>query len=185
MLTHSEAFALDDIKLSQDANIIDVLSRPLVESVSYENGRLVLKGKIEYQIIYFYDQEYLSKDLCSPFRYETDCKNQSGNDAQLEWYIESSALHCRARNDNEKLHLDTELTFSTLLRAEESVNYLSCLELSSPYERTRGEIILCYPDKDDTLWSISKQYGKSAKKLSEKNNIKNDLDISKKKFLVI
>ena len=184
-LTHNDAFSLDDIKLPQDSKIIDVLPRAYVEAISNENGRLVIKGKTEYQIIYFNDQEYLSKEVSAPFKYETDCKFDSTDDSALKWHVEPTAIHSRARNDSDKLHIDTELNFSMLMRTYESVSYLSDLELSEPYEGSHGEIILCYPDKDDTIWSIAKQYGKKTKKLCEKNALKDEADISKKRFLVI
>ena len=57
-----------------------------------------------------------------------------------------------------------------------------CFEkLSKP----SGEMTLCYPEKNDSLWSVAKQYGERTDKIRNQNSISENNDISKKKFLVI
>ena len=48
-----------------------------------------------------------------------------------------------------------------------------------------GDIILCYPDKEATVWTVAKQYGEPQKNIRAKNSIPENEDQIKKRYLII
>jgi hypothetical protein len=39
-------------------------------------------------------------------------------------------------------------------------------------ESARGEYIICYPSKSDSIWSVAKKYGKTVNSLARQNKLK-------------
>ena len=55
---------------------------------------------------------------------------------------------------------------------------------AKPYDKAKNEIIICYPQKGDSLWSIAKKYGKNPDSLKKANSLESG-DISSKRILII
>ena len=184
-LTQNDVFALENIKLSRDAKIIDASGKCNISELEKENGKLVFKGTSEYQILCYLEGEYSSISLSSPVRYELDCKNANGFEKAFKWRAEASSSSVRARHDGERLFVDCELNLSMLVNQESEIEVLSEMIFGEHLKKPTGEILLCYPDKSATVWSVAKQYGETQKSIRSKNSIPEGENLIKKRYLVI
>ena len=77
--------------------------------------------------------------------------------------ISISIVPCEASVsfDGEKIYVDGQMLVSLISESKEVLQMLS--DLKSEKEIVEGErcVIVCYPEKEDTLWSVSKKYGVS------------------------
>ncbi len=184
-LTCNEVFTLDDIKLSPDAKIIDVISRHTVDDASAENGKISLRGTGYYQIIYTADGEYASRELSAPFKYSVDCHFRPSADGELKWSAYANCTSARARSDGERLFIDAELNIGISAYEESELRMLSEITFGEATKKARGEIVLCYPASDENLWSIAKRYGVRRTDIIQKNSLSDEISAASKKFLVI
>ena len=184
-LTQNDVFSLEEIKLSRDAKIVDITGKSNVNEFSCENGRLIFKGINDYQIVYCLDGEYSSASISAPIKYEVDTKNTSFQDKSFKWLAECSASSVRARHDGERLFVDCELNLSLILNCENKIELLDEMMFGEYLKKSSGEILLCYPDKEATVWSIAKQYGEPQKSVRSKNSIPENEEQIKKRYLII
>ena len=184
-LTQNDVFALENIKLSPDAKIIDVSGKSTINELSFENGKLVLKGINEYQVIYYLEGEYSSVVLSAPLRYEPDIRSISDFDRSFLWRAFASVSSVRARQDGERLFVDSELSLSFMLDCENKIEVLSEMIFGEYLKKHDGDILLCYPDKEATVWSVAKQYGQPQKIIRAKNSIPETEVQVKKRYLII
>ena len=128
------------------------------------------------------------KEFSLPFRYEfrhdgeaadgsaTDsAAGASVNSPATDGYdADSSAeiVSVRCRIDAEKLSVDSELALSARISGRQSIHSVSAVMFGVPVSRTDGEIVICYPDKSDSLWSVCKRYGVGIGSVAGRNGIK-------------
>lgn len=184
-LTQNNSFSLEEIKLSQNAKIIDTCSTARVNDIAIEGGKLFLSGVSEHQLIYFCDDEYSSKILTSPFRYEVEGRYDTFDPDLMKWCVEAKASHPRARHDGERLFIDCELCFCISLQVSSNISILDEMILGESFGNEDADMVLCYPEKDSELWSIAKQYGKPQKRIRAQNSIPEGEETVKKRFLII
>ena len=184
-LTQNDVFTLDNIKLSRDAKIIDINGKSNINEFTCENGKLVFKGTNDYQLIYFLDGEYSSIALNTPIKYELDGRSLPDSTKAFQWQALSDISSVRARHDGERLFVDCELNINVTLNLENNIEFLDEMIFGEYLNKENGEILLCYPDKSSTVWSIAKQYGVSPKNLRNKNSIPETEDQIKKRYLII
>lgn len=71
--------------------------------------------------------------------------------------------------DSEKIYVEAQIIVSVVIEkhgCEEILSDITCEEIGSKEER---EVLVYYPEKDDTLWSVSKKYAVSPSDISERN----------------
>ena len=71
--------------------------------------------------------------------------------------------------DSEKIYVEAEIIVSVVIEkhgCEEILSDIYCEEISDNGER---EVFVYYPEKEDTLWSVSKKYAVSPSDISERN----------------
>ena len=184
-LTQNDVFMLDSINLSRDAKIIDINGKSNINEFECENGKLVFKGTNDYQLIYFLDGEYSAIALNSPIKYELDGRSIPDSTKAFQWYAFSSVSSVRARHDGERLFVDCELNINIAINCENSIEFLDEMIFGEYLKKENSEILLCYPDKSATVWSVAKQYGVSPKNLRTKNSIPEAEEQIKKRYLLI
>ena len=184
-LTQNEVFSLNELKISPDAKLIDVCGRAKVNELTKENGRLALKGECMYQVIYYLDNEYSSREITAPFRYELDSRCDTPDTNACHWFAEVNLCSARARHDGERLFVDSELNFAFLILTQGNVEILNDMVFEEKLSKTPGELIICYPDKNATVWEIAKKYGESSRKIKSRNSLSDSEETIKKKFLII
>lgn len=184
-LTQNDVFSLENVKLSPDSKIIDISGKCTVNEVTGENGKLVFKGNNDYQLIYSLDGEYSSLSLSAPLRYELDSKSFNAAEKEVKWLICENISSLRARHDGERLFVDSEINLCIVLDCENKIEILDEMVFGEYLKKANSEILLCYPEKSATVWSVAKQYGEPQKALRAKNSIPETEDQIKKRYLVI
>ena len=184
-LTQNDVFNCEEIKLPKYAKIINTDARANILELCAENGKLFFKGECVYQLSYWLDGEYLSIQQSAPIKYEIDLRSSIDDVNFLRWSASATPLSVRARCDEKRMFVDCELQFSAILQCEDEIEILSELNLGEKHKKSRGEVILCYPEKDATLWQIGKHYKQSIKKIRAQNSLGEADNAPKSKFLVI
>lgn len=184
-LTQNEVASLDELSLSPNIKIIDICANAIPEEVDFEKNRISIKGKCNYQIIYALDEEYSYKDYSAPFKYELDIKGANYGYEAPKWWVQANVSSVRARTDSEKIFIDSELGFDIFTLDEGNMNLISELILGQARSKKEGELLLCYPERDASLWSVAKQYGKPIAKIKKRNSIPENESAIKRRFLVV
>lgn len=184
-LTQNEIFSLESIKLSPNMKIIDICSKADVNEMSEDNGRHYLKGNATYQIIYCLDGEYSSVEVNAPIKYELDPRAFASLNGKPLYDATVQIISSRARADAERLFVDSELDFLLLLQSEDSIEVLSEMTFGERLSKNEDEMVLCFPDKNESLWSVAKRYGEPQRKIRVQNSINDGDEPIKKKFLII
>ena len=156
--------------------------------MTFENGKFVLDGECKYTALLSAGAEMFQKEFSLPFRYEfrhdgeaadgsaaDSTAGASVNSPATDGYdADSSAeiVSVRCRIDAEKLSVDSELALSARISGRQSIHSVSAVMFGVPVSRTDGEIVICYPDKSDSLWSVCKRYGVGIGSVAGRNGIK-------------
>ena len=184
-LTQNEVMSLEELGISRDSKIVDICASAHTEEYALQNGRLSIKGQCNYQLIHHLDGEYICKNFSMPFKYELDCKSCENNNSIKKYLVKATVTSSKARSDSERLFVDCELGFDVFATDEGDATLLSEMIFGHSINKQRSEILLCYPDRDATLWSIAKQYGEPVSAIKKRNAISENDETIKRRFLVI
>jgi hypothetical protein len=114
-----------------------------------------------------------------------DCKGDFDENSPLKWDIKLNVPVSKARCDLENLHIDCELAFDISIRKEQNINLLSEMSFGESRQNTDNELVLCYPERDASLWSIAKHYGKEIEKIKKNNSLHEENGAIKRRFLIV
>ena len=184
-LTQNEVFSVDEIGISRDAKIVDTSAIARADESGIKEGRIIIKGRCDYQIAYCLDGEYASKTLSAPFKYEIDCKCAPDLTSPFNLFVNTNVNSAKARYDAERLFVDCELGFDVFVLCEDEAPLLSEMIFGQTRQNHKNELLICYPDRDATLWSIAKQYGEPVSAIKKRNSIPENDGTIKRRFLVI
>lgn len=91
--------------------------------------------------------------------------------------------------DSEKIYVDCDILIEALAKNAKSARILSELSSKKKSEDNSRRITVYYPEKGDTLWSVSKKYAVSPEKVASRNMLSEegglDLDLSGKIKIII
>ncbi len=163
-LNGSLTFAEAGIK--QAGAVADLSLTPTVTSLEAENGKYYLCGRCRCQAILLDGSDTVLSEFELPFRYETD-----GGDAVRDYDATVEAISCRARVDGERIGVDAELAVSLCARGQREIQLLTGATLGNAVERTGAVYTICYPSREDTLWSVAKRYHRAVSEVSESNSL--------------
>lgn len=185
-LTQNEVLTLEDISLPPDAKIIDTRGNCSVDEVDFKEGKLHIRGKSDYQLLYCHDEEFGVKEISAPWHSELDCRGVGTSEpGKVKASVCAGIPTCRSRHDGERLFIDGELCFALTAQREHDIEILSKMIFGNMHDKTSGEFILCFPEKDAEIWDIAKRYGESERKICAQNSISEGEETVKKKFLII
>ena len=166
--TQSESRSLGELGLSS-MDVIDVGGMAVIERVEVERGRYVVMGKCRYTLLLSDGEgEMAVRELELPVRYVLDGAAQ-GEIVSYEGQLQ--LLSSRARMDAERLSVDAELGIWLCLEGEREMCAVSEVTVGEALPQTRGELVLCYPAPDDTLWSVGKRYAAALDDLHAVNHL--------------
>lgn len=115
---------------------------------------------------------YLSKTYSAPFRAETD----AGATADPFTYrANAEVISAVSKVDGKTLstHIETGITYATFNESTAEAISACAVYRDSPRKRS-GCLTLCYPAKNDTLWTVAKKYGVTCRNLALSNGIQQD-----------
>ena len=152
--------------------IIDSDGVAICEKVSIEKGRGVLSGEVRYNILFADEGEWGSRELSQPFRYEFDIPMAVDGDIEPMWSASTCLVGCRARLDGERVAVDSEISATVRLFCNKVVEAVGEVRMGEGEPVRRGECRICYPDSDDTLWSVAKRYRADAERMATVNSLR-------------
>ncbi len=153
-LSLNATYPFDEIGIPRGATVVDAVGEATATDVEADRGKYYILGNGRIQLLLLSEGEYSTHELVLPFRFETDGAEQ----APSEWAITCDLVSCKARFDGERLGLDAELALSATLTATASAQMLSEMAFGSELSPSTAAFTICYPQKNDTLWSVAKRY---------------------------
>lgn len=168
--TQSDSMTLDEAGLSPEHKIVDIGGVAYPESAILEGGRWIFTGKSKYSVIAEKDGEYSNFDIEMPYRYSVEAK-KTDDDASYASAI-PEIISTRARLDGERIGIDGEIMLTGVISSPGKIEMLDSVCFGEENESARGEYIICYPSKSDSIWSVAKKYGKTVNSLARQNKLK-------------
>ena len=80
-------------------------------------------------------------------------------------------IGCRARVDGERIGVDAELSVSLATRGDTTFEMLSEATFGEAVVRQGAVYTVCYPSRDDTLWSVAKRYHRAVSVIADVNSL--------------
>ena len=154
-----EGFGIDP-----GAVVLDLSARAAADSLAGERGKWALSGETKLWLLMKCGEEYATKELSIPFRYEFE-----GEGGQLLGFSSDIRMTSgRARIDGGRLCVECEMAVGVRLCTARSMEMLSEASFSEPCECYR-ECVVCFPRETDTLWDVAKKYHVSPEHLRKLN----------------
>ena len=184
--TLSDSLSLDEAGIAPGARIIDATGVAFVEEYSFEGGKCSLSGKAKFSMLTEKDGEFGVSEIELPFNYKTAVGGEMSKAV-----CECEVISVRAREDGERVGVDAEIGVSGSAYALKNEQMLANAVFGDEIESARGEMVVCYPASDDTLWSVAKRYGAELSGLRACNKLPSDISpdaaesLKKVNFLVI
>lgn len=164
--SQSERLPLSESSIQHGARIVDMTCKPYAERVECDKGRYVISGNSKYSMLLETNGEFSSYELSLPFKYEC-----GGTDERVAEYVtDLQVISTLGRIDGGNLCIDTELAVGMLFMGQNEIISVSDATFGDEIERASGEIIICYPAPDDTVWSVAKKYAVPVRKISSMAN---------------
>lgn len=155
--------------------VVDADGRTEIHSVSVENGRATVTGRIAAQVIFASLGEgerptLLSAEVPIPFRIETELRPESEN---ARFFCHGELIAARARIDDRAISVDAELALTLRAEEERRIRILSAAEpdRSIPVDHRGNRIFVTYPGEKDTLFSVAAHYHKSRAAIVAQNGL--------------
>ena len=169
-VTQSEAKSVEEFGIASDTRVIDVAGQATLDAITQDRGRYVLSGNCRYTLILVSpDGEMTTKDIELPWRYVAD--GAAAGESPLHYEGQVQVLSAKARMDGKRLAIDAEMGVCARLWTKETVLVATALTYGERRLKTAGEMLLCYPSRKDTLWSVGKRYGCAIDRLVVKNHL--------------
>lgn len=176
-LTSGGTLTFEELGIEPGSVLIDCSAlSSSVDSISLDKGKYVVSGNCRYSLLMNLGAEAFSKECTLPFRYETDAKTDV---TDLEYDATAEVIFVRCRIDAEKAVIDSEIFVSARLfgtnkiRAVTEAMFAAVSETSEKADdNKKSTFTVCYPDKNDTLWSIGKKYRAELTTLAERNGLR-------------
>ncbi|MBR2622420.1 MAG: DUF3794 domain-containing protein [Clostridia bacterium] len=172
-VTQSESKPIEDWGIGNDMRVVDVAGQASMDTVTWDRGRYVISGACRYTLILATpDNEMTVKDIELPWRYVVD--GAPAEEMTLQYEGRAQVLSARARMDGKRLAIDAELGVCARLWTQQEIRVVTSMAIGERLERSAGEMILCYPSREDTLWSVGKKYGCAIDRLVVKNRLNDE-----------
>ena len=157
--------SMEEAGLRRGQSVAELSLVPMVTELENDNGRLVLHGKCRCSAVVRGEDEFSVQAFDLPFRYVAD-----GDVSSLADYdADVTVITCRAREDGERLSVDAELAVNILTRGEASVSVFCEGTFEEAVDDADFAFTVCYPSREDTLWSIAKRYRTPISELTQSN----------------
>ena len=155
-LSLDERTTLEELGIPEGAELIDVSAAAVVDKAELCEGKYLLRGSIRYCYIFSKDGEYAYAEQRVPFKYECDTPAEKQEVSSFDALAE--VISCRARSDSGSVGVDCEILLSMSLFVSDEAIMLEKVEFGEKQEKRRGVFAVCYPTREDTLWSVAKRY---------------------------
>ncbi len=161
----NQTLTLEEAGIRPGASVVDVMLSPSVTATETEKGKLILSGKCRCHVVYTCEEDMGAQEFEIPFRYGTDGGGEelAGCDAQI------LPITCRARVDGERIAVDAELAVTLATYGNSQATVLHSARFGEELPAGDGGYTICYPSREDTLWTVSKRYHRSVAEVAGMN----------------
>ncbi len=170
--SQSERIPLSELGIEGGSRVIDIICRPTAERIESERNKYTISGQCRYNLLLERDGEYNVSELTLPIKYEFS--GDFGSPESLS--ADMQALSCRARIDGDNLGIDAELSVCAELCETEKITALSEVRFGESVRKSGGDIIICFPAPEDTVWSVAKRYFVPASKICAPSGVAESLE---------
>ncbi len=167
--TQSDSLTLEMAGLTPEHKIVDISGIACPERAMLDGEKWVFEGRSKFSVIAEKDGEYSNVEIELPYRYSVDAKQSDGERAYASATAE--VINTRARLDGERIGIDAEVELCGVISNMSEIEMLDSVSFGEETVSARGEYVICYPSKSDSIWSIAKRYNKTVKALSDTNKI--------------
>ncbi len=152
--SQSERIGTADLNLPAGCTLVDAIAGVTFDSCENVGGKVVLGGQSRYVLICVKDGEYSASECLLPVRFETDGGGMTVDSADTSALV----ISCRARIDGDVLSLDSEIAVTSTLMGHQKICPVVSASFGEKIPHSKGDMILCYPSKDDSAWTVAKRY---------------------------
>ena len=170
--TFSESMTLEDAGIGENMLIMDSCGSAMIDEFKLDGSKCKMLGKCKFNLQLFDGADYSSAEIEMPFKYEYDMPEQAEN---MGLEAEANVVLCRARVDGERVGVDAEISLCGRMWETKKCVALQSYRLGEALVQGRGEITVCYPNSNDTLWSVAKRYNAQLSTLSEVNKLSQNI----------
>lgn len=164
--TQSVYETLESYGLESDCEVLDMNVTSAVQTVSYDRGKWIFGGESRANLLVKTGDEYATHEIVLPFRYESDGEEGepmlTASDVQM--------MTGRARVDGGRLGLECEMAIAARVCTAESLTALTEAQFGEAVEAPT-DMIVAFPAKGETLWSLAKRYHTPVTTLVKLNGI--------------
>ncbi len=157
--------SMEEAGIRQGQSVVDVTLIPIALTLECANGKYTVGGKCRCQAILCGDGEYGAQEFEVPFRYECE----GSEEIPVDYDLDLQPISCRARMDGERIAIDAELSVSIGTRACHEISVFREASFTEATPRRGAAYTVCYPSREDTLWSVAKRYRRSVSELGQMN----------------
>lgn len=168
----NERISLDDIMIDK---VINVSGKMLsVNAIKEQDGvKFLCKANVK---MIFIDKDETPMYIERTLEYECDVNSTFDFDTVMNACGRVASVSYRLSSDNEiELRIESKLS-ATLCKSIKTnvVNSVTSFE-DKPIEKSNSSLILCYADKGESIWDISKSYLTKPKRLLDENSLESDI----------
>lgn len=157
-----ERFELTAKNIPENARVIDAFGNAVIDRCTRsDDGKYVFLGNAHVCVLWNDGGEMGSSEVDMPVRYEM----QGASEDPTCFDATSKLVDIRARIDGNELCVDAELIISADCMCENTLSYVRGAGIGERIDHSSNELVVCYPDPSDTLWSIAKRYAVSPVKI--------------------
>lgn len=157
---------LEEVGIRAGMIPVDLTLTPTVTALESEGGKNTLCGRCRVLAILCDGEDVTAQEFELPFRYQTE-----GEMSVTDYDATVEPISCRARVDGERIAVDAELAVSLITRSEVSIETLTEATLGDAIQPIGATVTVCYPSREDTLWSVAKRYRRAVSAISEQNGL--------------
>ncbi len=161
------AIPLDEVGIRPSCALVDLSGDALVSGITQERGKCYVSGKCRLSAILSDGDEIMSHELELPFRYESD-----GVEGEImENNLSAEIISCKGRIDGERIGIDAEIMVCGSIRGKQTLSMACDCELGEEWQERGAVYTVCYPARDDTLWSVARRYHRSVEEILSRNSL--------------
>ena len=168
----NERISKDSVLIPQDSQIVDLSVSASVDHTGVVGNKVVCAGNVKYTLILNSNGEFSSVDVILPTKFEFEGVKEDDMICQSKFNV----LNSKARLDEDVLCLDSEIGVVSSGYCNKKIIALDAVNLSSPINKSKGVITVYYPNSEDTLWSISKQYNVPKAHVEKLNSLNGNIE---------
>ncbi len=153
--TLSERVPLSESGVPSEAKIIKCIGSACVDKCDKIEGKYVLSGKSVFTVVYETGGEVSAADISIPLKYTA---NGTAERDAASFGAEANVFDVRCRLADGNVCIDCEVVMSYDCLCANEVTVAQGVRFGEAVEQGESELVVCYPDADDTLWSVAKKY---------------------------